>query len=225
MSKDGFASRQWRLFVIAFTSSLLFHIIIVLFVPFRGAPWIRTGAPPTLTVHLVAVPVRQETNDADAGANPSRQRSPQPPVTKRSPRKTGSGNGERRVSSPKPSEIVESTPARPPLKDWRDAVNDSVRASSTAAQGSSAEQAVIRQSSVAAASDRQTPDVIAQAFERALGNGWRAAGQVSSEVRADGTRVERIQTPSGAYCVRISGRVASFDPFGKQDQPLVAVRC
>jgi len=66
---------------------------------------------------------------------------------------------------------------------------------------------------------------VAKAFEAALGKGWRSSGAVSTDVSPDGSRLERIQTATGLYCVRIPGQVASIDPFVKRERPLVVVKC
>ncbi|VVE66190.1 hypothetical protein PAN31117_02192 [Pandoraea anapnoica] len=114
------------------------------------------------------------------------------------------------------------------LSDWRQSVQSAVRSQQNQNEVDAAKRAVRDQSSVAdervMGKSHAITDPVAQAFESALGKGWES-GTVSSEIRPDGSRVERIRSSHGTYCVRIPNQAAGIDPFVKQERPLIAVKC
>ncbi|WP_150578062.1 hypothetical protein [Pandoraea aquatica] len=205
--------------------SVAIHVIALLLLSRWDAFSSTTQQTPVLTVYFVEPSKQQGATVAESQ-----------PARAMHSRTMSAGSASEPKSSatvPEPSPVVEpSLPkddAASILPDWRQSVTSFVRSVERQGAGSVAEEAVTRQSSSAddplsERAGRMTSEV-AEAFEAALGKGWRSLGTLSGDVRPDGSRLERIQTATGLYCVRIPGQVTSIDPFVKRERPLVAVEC
>ncbi len=224
MSKRG---HDQRLLMFGVATSAALHIALFLWFLSWGGTLAKRVPPQALIVTFVEVPHLSIESDTKPLQSPEQSRlarrksanvpSKAPTVVRR-PR-TNLSAIERTVVPER-----EETP----LGDWRQSVQSAVRSQQNKNEVDMATRAVRDQSSVAdervMGKSHVITNSVAQAFESALGKGW-VSGTVSSEIRPDGSRVERIRSPHGTYCVRIPSQAAGIDPFVKKERPLIAVKC
>ncbi len=224
MSANGYD--QWPL-VVGIATSVVSHAVLLLWLlAWRGVP-LSQNTSPALIVSFVDVP----DIPIDFAITPIETRERPRRILQKSAKTHSNAlvvaDG-RRLSSPPIEQKFTPEPKEPPLGDWRQSVRNSVRLSQSQGEVDTVERAVKEQSSNASeralGKARAVTSPVAQAFDSTLGKGWRS-GTVSSETRPDGSRVERIWTSQGAYCVRIPSQAAGIDPFVKQERPLIAVKC
>ncbi|WP_150722829.1 hypothetical protein [Pandoraea capi] len=205
----------------------MLHLLLAIVLPHGGHVPDKAGATPAMIVTFVESPASQISLPKGLG-------SPQDKKKHVPNGRTNVGNKTSTIGSRSPTKPVVNERTSPPdqqeipLTNWRESIHDLVRPSRSANDVNSAERAVISQSTTSDGKEETRlgtgSDSVAKAFEAALGKGW-ASGAATSEIRPDGSRVERVQTPNGTYCVRIPGQATSIDPFIRQERPLIAVKC
>lgn len=236
MFNDGSGEQGRRVLIVGIAASVVLHLVCLLLFPYWGGTTVRSSTSPTLIVSIIETPLSPDRSVPVAKAPPTRaplpgpsSKAPKAPKAPEAQQEPSSGHGK---SNMPPSTIDSSMPtqrSRIPLADWRRSVAEAIRPSDNLTSVDPAERAVRGQSITAGRGEiernERVSNPVALAFEAALGAGWQSAAVASSETRPDGSRVERVQTPNGTYCVRIPSQVTSIDPFVKRERPLIAVKC
>jgi hypothetical protein len=234
--------RGWRrhmALVVGVAISVLLHSAVILSLTQRTGRSSLHGESRALTVFFVDAPTRRAvsqstaaTATATATATARSGASGSPAVARHAGRIAATQVNKHVTdpsSSPERGMADAETDLTSTLLDWRESETSFVRSDDEPQKSGTAEEAVTRQSH--AAGDHMPtavggiPNPVAQAFDAVIGQGPQSVGAVSSYLRPGGSRIERIQTASGLYCVRIPGQATSTDPFDKRERPLNAEKC